>query len=99
MVIYEVNLSVNNLIYKHYIKWLKNHISKMLTFKCFYKYHLYEVPSNNSDQKKICVHYYVDSLEDLEYYFNNYAEEMKLDGLKIFGDNFSASRRILSILE
>ena len=99
MVIYEVNLSVNNSIYNDYIKWLKDHISKMLAFKGFCKHHLYEVPSDELYQKKICVHYYVDSLKDLEYYFNNYAKEMKLDGLKIFGDNFSASRRILSILE
>ena len=81
------------------MEWLNNHISQMLVFRGFCKYHLHEIVSDDLNQKKICVHYYVDSLKDLEYYFNNYAEGMRIDGLKLFSDNFSASRRILSILE
>ena len=71
----------------------------MLTFKGFCKYHLYKVSSKDLNQKKISVHYYINSLKDLNDYLNNYAEKMRLDGLNLFGDNFSASRRILSILE
>ena len=99
MIIYEVNLSINNSIYDSYIKWLKRHISQMLTFKGFCKYHLYKVSSKDLNQKKICVHYYINSLKDLNDYLNNYAEKMRLDGLNLFSDNFSASRRILSISE
>lgn len=71
----------------------------MLTFKGFCKYHLYKVSSKDLNQKKICVHYYINSLKDLNDYLNNYAEKMRLDGLNLFSDNFSASRRILSISE
>ena len=99
MIIYEVNLSIDNSIYDTYMEWLNNHISQMLTFKGFCKHYLYKVSSNDLSKKKICVHYYIDSLEDLEYYFEHHAENMRLEGLKLFSDNVSASRRTLSILE
>jgi len=99
MIVYEVNLSINHSIYDEYRKWLKNHIDKMLTFQGFCKCRLYKVSSNDSNLTKLSIHYYIDSLEDLEYYFTNHAEEIRLDGFKLFGDNFSASRRVLSILE
>ena len=99
MIVYEVNLSINHSIYDEYKKWLKDHIDKMLTFQGFFKYHLYKVSFNDSNSIKLSIHYYVDSLKDLEYYFTNHAEKMRLDGFKVFGDNFSASRRVLSILE
>ncbi len=99
MIVYEVNLSINHSIYNQYRKWLKNHIRKMLTFRGFCKYHLYDVSSDHSNTIKLSVHYYVDSLEDLQYYFEHHAEIMRLEGLKLFGNNFSASRRVLSILE
>ena len=99
MIIYEVNLSVNNLIYDDYIKWLKSHISKILAYKGFCKHHLYTVSSTDLNQRKLCVHYYINSLEDLDYYLKNYSEEIRLDGLNLFGDNFTASRRVLSISE
>ena len=47
----------------------------MLTFKGFCKYHLYKVSSKDLNQKKICVHYYINSLKDLNDYLNNYAEK------------------------
>ncbi|MBI45707.1 MAG: hypothetical protein CMG66_06065 [Candidatus Marinimicrobia bacterium] len=99
MIVYEVNLSVNGSIYDEYRKWLKNHIEKMLTFKGFYKYKMYTVSSDCLNQKEICIHYYIESLEDLEYYFDNYAEKMRLEGIELFKNNFSASRRILSVLK
>ena len=100
MIVYEVNLSVNNSIYDKYRKWLKSHINEMLAFKGFYKYKLYMVSSSNHlNQKEICIHYYIKSLEDLEYYFDNYAENMRSEGVNLFENNFSASRRVLSILE
>ena len=99
MIIYEVTLSVHNSIYEDYIKWLKKHITKMLTFRGFHKHQLYKISSKNLNETKLCVHYHINSLEDLESYFDKYAEGMKTDGIKLFGDNFSASRRILSSLE
>ena len=99
MIIYEVNLLVHNSIYNDYIKGLKKHITKMLTFKGFHKHQLYKITSKDLNETKLCVHYYINSLEDLEYYFDKYAERMKADGIKLFGKKINASRRILSTLE
>lgn len=37
------------------------------------------------------------SREDLENYFQNHAKAMREDGLKRFGDKFTAFRRVLSL--
>jgi hypothetical protein len=97
MIIYEVNLTISNTIYKDFQKWLNVHIEKMLTFKGFNKYKIYNVSSDDVDSKLLCVHYYIQTMNDLNNYFKNYSEIMKKECLDKFGNNFNASRRILSL--
>ena len=81
MIIYEVNLTIKKDIVTDFLNWLDNHIIEMLEFKGFV----------NSSKLKIselayCVQYSVDSIEDLNHYFDNYAEKMRNDGLNEFGN-------------
>ena len=96
MIIYEVNLSISKTIYKDFEKWLSIHIDKMLTFDGFNEYRIYNISSGDIDNKLLCVHYYVQTRKDLNNYFKNYSKSMKKNGLDKFGDNYTASRRILS---
>ena len=43
----------------------------------------------------ISCHYYVESRELLEKYFQNEAKELRKEGLDLFGGKFTAYRRIL----
>ena len=95
MIIYEVNLSISNNILDKFKKWLKNHIKSMLTFSGFEKSYIYNISSDDKNKTLLCIHYYVDSLDSLEGYFINYSEEMRKEGLDVFGSQFEASRRIL----
>jgi antibiotic biosynthesis monooxygenase (ABM) superfamily enzyme len=93
MVIYEVNLTINNEIFEEYYHWLIQHIEIMLTYRGFLYAEIAEeyIQENN---KKITVRYSLDNKDDLDNYLNSHAKLMRDDGIKRFGDKFSAFRRI-----
>ncbi len=95
MVIYEVNLLIDDEIYNDYYEWLKVHIQEMLVFKGFILCDIFEI---ESDKKELSVQYKVKSREDLEDYFLNHAEKMRNGGIKKFTGKFSANRRILKMI-
>lgn len=104
MLIYEVNLNVNSDIYDDYKSWLSEHITQMLTFKGFTKANTLEtiesfssMDSINENTKQIVVHYYVESLEFLEEYFEHHAVTMRREGLLKFKNQFTATRRVLNL--
>ena len=68
----------------------------MLTFDGFVKYKMYNVSSDDIDNTLLCVHYYVQAMNDLNNYLNNYSENMRTEGLNKFGNKYTVSRRILS---
>lgn len=96
-VIYEVNLLINREIYKDYMVWLNHHIKQMLAFDGFNKAEILKEDSHE-DKEKITVHYYLANQKHLEHYFAEHAHKMQQDGIKRFGNQFSAKRRILTVL-
>lgn len=98
MVIYEVNLTINNEIYQSYYAWLLEHITMMLKLSGFLKAELAKeklTDAHSSDQTKLTVRYTVASEKDLNHYFEHHAKVMRDAGIKRFGEQFSAMRRIL----
>ncbi len=100
MVIYEVNLTIDQAIFENFLAWLNEHIKKMLTFPGFIEAKLYEVLPDQAaiqtPQQLITVAYRLDSLNDLQHYLANHATKMRQEGLERFGQHFSATRRILN---
>ena len=47
------------------------------------------------DQHKLTVQYQLENRVNLETYFSEFAPKMREEGMKLFGDNYSATRRIL----
>lgn len=108
LIIYEVNLIVNNEIYKEYYEWLIQHIKIMLTFSGFIQAELaaeihdgleMDVKSDvktdvKNQRKNITVRYTLENEQSLENYLKNYAHKMRKDGINKFGDQFTAFRRI-----
>ena len=96
MIIYEVNLKVKPEIATYFKIWLNNHINQMLDIDGFKKADWYELYESNEDKEKFyCIQYHVQDKKSLNSYFKNQAEDMREDGIRHFGDQFSAKRRIL----
>lgn len=100
MVIYEVNLLIEEDVYNQFQSWLKVHAKEMLQFPGFIQAHILK-PENEDiqTQKKLTVQYQVDNKNSLTNYFNQFAAKMRDEGLKQFKGKFSAERRIYEVQE
>lgn len=97
-IIYEVNLKIAQSIGTEYLSWLRRHIDQMCQQKGFLTATLYEeiLPEQNiSNEISYIVQYKVASLTDLQHYFDHHAATVRQEGLQRFGDQFTATRRIL----
>jgi hypothetical protein len=96
-VIYEVNIRVAAAIETDYRAWLVEHIAAMLALPGFVRAHCFDVldPAPAPGFVALCVHYHLRDAQALQAYFEQYAAGMRADGITRFGDNFSASRRVL----
>lgn len=99
MIIYEVNLTINNEIFEEYYHWLVEHIGLMLEFRGFHKAEIAKekiAEKDIPDKTKLTVRYTLESEEVLNDYLTNHAPAMRDDGIKKFGDKFNACRRIFT---
>ena len=97
MVVYEVNLKVENDLYDAYRDWLLEHIEQMLKFDGFSGYNLSINTEHQDGFKLLTVWYYLETMTALDDYLENHSKEMRDDGVKKFGNKFSASRRIFEV--
>jgi hypothetical protein len=95
MIIYEVNLAVDNDIADAYTAWLRGHIEEILTFDGFIRAEVFVEQAPAADVTRLVVHYHLHDLVSLESYFANHAERMRAEPVERFGDKFKASRRVL----
>lgn len=96
MIIYEVNIHVQESIFDNYYAWLLKHIEEMLTFEGFKKAEIGLVENQeNSNEKKLRISYAIHSYSDLENYFNTHAPRMRAEGMEKFPNQFSATRRVI----
>jgi hypothetical protein len=96
MIIYEVNLTIENTIYSQYYDWLIEHIHALLMLRGFKHAEIAKEKESSeaSNHQKITVRYFLASESDLQHYFEHHAENMRNDGIKRFGNQFTATRRI-----
>lgn len=103
MLIYEVNLTVNDEIASVYAGWLADHIQRMMKFKGFsgaqWFFRLPEEEKPELKDKKLwTIQYLVDSPESLDEYLTQHAEAMRKEASDRFGERFTSERRILHLL-
>lgn len=94
-VIYEVNLTVDIELEQSYAEWLQAHIRQMTALPGFIGADCYRI-NEPVPSGKACwtVHYQLASQTALDQYLEEHAPRMREDGVKHFGDRFSATRRI-----
>lgn len=99
MVIYEVNLEIDHEIYPDYMNWLTHHMQQMLQLKGFIRAKIANLSDSKENTKQVTIWYELNTKEDLEQYLTIYAPTMREDGIKRFGNKFSANRRIFESIE
>ncbi|CEK11358.1 DUF4286 family protein [Legionella hackeliae] len=98
MIVYEVNLEVNETIFKEYINWLKPHINELLAIEGFIKADLlFDRFNETKEVRKITVAYYLTDYAAYDNYVNNYAAKLREDALRRFNGQFNSSRRVLEL--
>lgn len=111
MVIYEVNLEVDNEIIGEFRKWLPGHIDEMLAIPGILDAQTsIDITSefesggaSHSDLKsldtvtRITVWYKMQSQEHLNEYFLSHAGRMRAPAVRQFGAKFRAQRRVLKM--
>lgn len=94
-VIYEVNLNVDSDIAPEFARWLVGHVNDMLALPGFLSAETAREERESAETVGWSVRYHLESRQALETYFQHHAAQMRADGIKRFGQAFSASRRIL----
>ena len=94
-IVYEVNLKVVKSISATYLDWLNEHIKDMLQLPGFTDAKLYQEVQEMLDHDHFVVQYHLESESDLNSYLSNQAPQMRQQGLNLFGNQFSATRRVL----
>ncbi len=99
-VLYEVTLRVQRAIADDYRAWLDHHVREMLALPGFLDARLSQLdePAPGVDAVVFCCHYRLRDAAALDAYLREHAARMRADGLARFGDRFSASRRVLTVL-
>lgn len=92
-ILYEVVITVSSEIRSDYLAWLRLHMAQMLEFDGFTAAEMF---FNRENENEVTCHYRLRDQQAMQDYLAGPAKEMRADGVKQFGDKFSASRRILS---
>ncbi len=99
MIKYEVTLYVSKEIDTVFFQWLKQHAVEMLKYNGFVSAKLYQQLECEDNNKVFVAYYELETLEHLNDYLKNHVQAMREDGVRKFGDQFSATRRVLALEE
>ena len=97
MIVYEVNLDVDEDVFAAFRAWLDEHVRHMLALPGFVSAEILERtdPPPPAGRRSLCTIYLLTDAEALERYLREDAAHMRADGLQRFPDKFSATRWIL----
>jgi len=99
VIVYEVNLSVDAAIDGDYRPWLRGHVEAMCALEGFEGATCFMVDDPGPGRVAYCVQYRLKDREALDGYLASHAQAMRADGVRRFGQRFSATRRILQPLD
>ena len=97
MVIYEVNITVQERIAADYERWLEGHIREILGLEGFLDARWFRDSDSTPGERRLVVHYRLRHRAALDSYLAEHAPRMRRDGVERFPDGFTATRRILEL--
>ena len=97
MVVYEVNLAVDDDVADDYAVWLGPHIDEIVALDGFVDAEWWAVESEEAPGGRVrwCIQYRLRTRDALEAYLDHHADRLRGDGLARFAGRFEASRRVL----
>lgn len=100
MYIYNITLSINLSIHNEWLIWIEKHILTVLNTGKFSAAKLTEVlVDDDANSKTYAIQYTANSRQDLDSYYQNYAEKLRQEGLQKFGDKVLAFRTELRLVK
>lgn len=100
MIIYNVTINIDESIHEAWFSWMQQkHINDVLATGKFFKAKFIRV--NVQEEMggiTYCVQYFAESKEKLESYYKENADELRQEGLRLFGDKMLAFRTELEVL-
>ena len=99
MIIYNVNLNIENSVHSEWRKWINDHISEVLGTGLFLKAVFSTVLTEDTEGvTTYSVQYHAHSKSALETYQTQYAQELQSKGVKCFGDKMLLFRTALEFI-
>ena len=98
-VVYEVTLRVRPAIAAAYRAWLDEHVRAIVALPGFLDARVSRVLPPEDDAVVFCCHYRLRDQAAFDAYLRDHAPRMREDGLRRFGDGFTATRRVLEVLD
>jgi hypothetical protein len=95
-VIYEVNLEADGAIEAAFDTWLRDHIADMLQLPGFRAAEILDDRSAPSGRIRRTVQYRLADQQSLDAYLAVHAPRMRARGVELFGDRYTAERRVLA---
>lgn len=99
MIIYNVTLNIDKSISKEWLEWIKDHIPQVLATGKFKEAKLTKVLIDDDESDTYSVQYRAHSRADLDAYYADHANDLKLDGLQRFGDKVLSFRTELEVVD
>lgn len=98
MIIYNVTVSINPILEKEILAWLKDeHIPEVLATGLFLDYSIYKIfeSADNQMHNSFAIQYHLDSWAKFKKYEENHAPELKAKTAAKYGENMLAFRTFL----
>ena len=100
MIIYNVTVNVDDSIHDAWLKWSREiHIPEVLKTGMFSECRLCRVLNAEDSGTTYTFQYSCESLEKYERYIREFAQALRNDVTKKFGDKFVAFRTLLEVIE
>lgn len=100
MYIYNVTINIDESVHKEWLTWMETHILEVLNTGKFTSAKFTEVlVEEDMGGKTYSIQYTANTREDLDDYYNEDAEKLRIEGFKKFGDKMLAFRTELKLIK
>lgn len=100
MYIYNVTINIDDTIHAEWLTWMETHILEVLNTGKFISAKFTEVlVEEDMEGKTYSVQYTANTREDLELYYKEDADKLRVEGLKKFGEKMLAFRTELRLIK
>lgn len=100
MYIYNVTINIDDQLHKQWLMWIESHIADVLDSGKFLSAKLTEVlVEEDMGGRTYSVQYTANTRQDLDDYYKEDADKLRLDAIKKFGDKMLAFRTELKVIK